>query len=54
MKSIEEIKERLKELEGDERLGYPTASIQINAPLALIQLSLGTQVDILKWVLDEK
>jgi len=54
MKSIDEIKERLEFLQGDERLGYPPANIQINAPLALIQLSLGTQVDILKWVLEEK
>lgn len=52
MRSIDEIKERLKQIESDERLGYPPARVDVNAPLALIQCSLGSQRDILKWVLD--
>ncbi len=54
MRSVEEIKERLKTLEGDERISYPPASIEINGPLALIQLSIGTQIDLLNWVLKEE
>lgn len=30
----------LKEVEEDERLGYPTATVDVNAPLALIQCAL--------------
>jgi len=51
MKTEEEIRERLEAIEEDERLGYPPAAVQINAPLALIQTSLGTERDTLKWVL---
>jgi hypothetical protein len=53
MKSIEEIKEQIREIEDDKRMSYPTANIKINAPLALIQLSLGTKLDTLKWVLGD-
>ena len=53
MRTKEEIKERLETIEADERLSYPPAQIQINAPLALIQLSLETQRDVLKWILNE-
>lgn len=38
----------VKEWKSDERLGYPTATIQINAPLALIQLELETKIDLFK------
>jgi len=51
MKTEKEIKKRLAEIEKDERISYPTATIDINAPLALIQLSLETERDALKWVL---
>ncbi len=54
MKTTEEIKERIKDIEDDDRMGYPPASVQINAPLALIQCSLGSIRDVLNWVLDEK
>ena len=52
MKTKKEIEEMLKSIMSDERLSYPTATIDINAPLALIQLSLESKRDILKWVLD--
>lgn len=53
MKTEQEVKEKLSTIKKDERLGYPVATIDINAPLALIQLSLETQCDILRWVLSE-
>lgn len=53
MKSEEEIKELLRSIEFDERLSYLPATIDINAPLALIQLELETKRDLLKWVLDK-
>lgn len=52
MKTEEEIKNRLDIVMADERLSYPPARVDINAPLALIQLSLETQRDVLQWVLD--
>ena len=53
MKTENEIREKLEEITKDERLGYKTATIVENAPLALIQLSLETKRDVLKWVLDK-
>jgi hypothetical protein len=53
MKTIEEIKKKLENIESDVRLGYKPASVDVNAPLALIQCSLGSMRDMLKWVLDE-
>ena len=52
MKTEAEIVEKLSEIEQDERLGYKTATIAINAPLALIQLSLETKRDLLRWILE--
>ena len=51
MKTQTEIENLLAEIKSDERLGYPPALIQINAPLALIQVELKTKVRILEWVL---
>ncbi len=51
MKNKKEIEARLKEVESDERLHYPSADIFSNAPLALIQVALENQRDILKWIL---
>lgn len=45
------VEEALKEIEEDERLGYPTATVDVNAPLALIQCGLNAQVRALKYVL---
>ena len=53
MKTKGEIQFRLDAIFNDERLGYPIATIDINAPLALIQLSLATQRDVLKWILKD-
>jgi hypothetical protein len=56
MKTIEQIYEKIAEIESDSRyqsgLKKP-ATIDINAPLAMIQLSFEVQMSILKWVLDE-
>ena len=54
MQTEVEIKKRLKKILSDERLGYPSANVQVNAPLALIQLQLETERDILKWVLKQE
>ncbi len=51
MKTEKEIKAELKKLEADERLSYKTATIVENAPLALIQLEMETNIAALKWVL---
>lgn len=45
------IEDALAEIEGDERLGYPTATVDVNAPLALIQCGLENQRRALKYVL---
>jgi len=50
-KVIEEIKKQIEEIKKDTRMSYPKATIQINAPLALIQLSMGVKLDTLEWVL---
>lgn len=54
MKNEKEVKKKLKKIESDERLSYPTATIVENAPLALIQLELEMKRDTLKWVLEIK
>jgi hypothetical protein len=41
----------LTAVEGDERLGYPTATVFENAPLALAQCGLENQRRALKYVL---
>jgi len=51
MKTKKEVEKKLKEIEADERINYPAATIAENAPLALLQLHLETQRDVLKWVL---
>lgn len=51
MKTKQELEAKLKEIEEDERLNYPLATITINAPLALIQLGLTSKADILRWIL---
>ena len=51
------VEDALEETEQDERLGYPTATVVENAPLALIQCSLLHQVRAFKYVvmcLDKK
>ncbi len=45
------LQEKIKEIESNDLLSYPTATIFENAPLAMTQLSLKAKADILKWVL---
>ena len=52
MKTKEQIEEKIKEIESDERLSYPSATIDVNAPLALIQLEMETKLKMLKWILE--
>ena len=40
----EEIQQKINEILADQRLSYKTALIQINAPLALIQISMESQL----------
>lgn len=47
----EKVEGALAEIEQDERLGYPTATVFENAPLALIQCGLESQRRALKYVL---
>jgi len=51
MKSNDEILAKIKELESDERHKYKSALVEINAPLALIQVEIQAKIDALKWVL---
>ena len=51
MKTPEEIQRRIQEILADPRISYPAANIGINAPLALIQLSLETELHTLQDVL---
>jgi hypothetical protein len=58
VKSREEIKEKIETLKNDPRMKgfgtpeYKPARVDINAPLALIQVSIETQIDVLRWVLE--
>lgn len=51
MKTPQEIEKRIQEILADPRISYPTAGIQVNAPLALIQLSLEVELNTLQDVL---
>ena len=52
VRSEEEIREALEDLQDDERLTeYDSADVQNNAPLALHQASGQAKIRILKWVL---
>lgn len=56
MKTVEEIKGQIAKIENDSRyqagLEHP-ATIEINAPLALVQLDLEVKIRTLKWVLGD-
>lgn len=45
-----EIEKAIAEIENDDRLPPPIATVFENAPLALIQVGLKEQLRILKWV----
>jgi len=55
MKTEKEIRQYIKEIQEDSRydVGNP-ATVEINAPLALIQCSMEAKVAVLKWVLGEQ
>ena len=52
MKTEREIEIRITEIKADERLAYPTATVFVNAPLALIQMSMSTELHTLERVLE--
>lgn len=54
MKTRAQIKEKLKELQSDERVSYKPASVFSNAPLALIQTEFNAKIAALKWVLKKE
>ena len=54
MKTQAQIEEMLKEVMADERLGYPTATVFENAPLAMVQLELETKRDLLREILERE
>ncbi|MGV0854628.1 hypothetical protein ACTS95_08070 [Empedobacter brevis] len=51
--SKEDIKNRIREILKDERLFYPTANVLINAPLAMVQIQLQTELWTLQNVIGE-
>lgn len=46
-----EIQAMIERIEGDDRYRYPAARVDVNAPLALIQVEMKAQVRALKWAL---
>lgn len=48
---IKHCRKRIREIKRDSRLKQPTASYQINAPLAFIQLDLGSRLDVYTEIL---
>jgi len=51
LRTKEEIQEKIAYYKADTRLQQPSATIQINAPLALIQLELEARISALEWAL---
>lgn len=51
MKTRKEIIDKIRELKMDNKLKQPSATIEINAPLALCQLELESEIKALEWVL---
>ncbi len=55
MRELAQIKKRIETIEADDRyqsgLEHP-ATVEINAPLALIQVGFETELKALKWVLE--
>ena len=54
MKTEGEIRARIKELESDERHSYKPADVFSNAPLALIQTSINSELSGLYFALGEQ
>ena len=53
MKTIEEIKAKIEKMKDDDRMKGEPASIEINAPLALIQCTYEGFIAGLDWVLKD-
>lgn len=51
MKTRQEIEKRIDEILADERMSYKTADVFTNAPLALIQYGLTTELHTLQRVI---
>lgn len=49
--TTQELADRLKAIDADERYHYKAATVFENAPLALIQLEMETEARIIAWVL---
>ena len=54
MKTEAEIWKRIAEIRSDERMSYKPANVQVNAPLALIQVEGAAVVSALEWVLGQR
>jgi hypothetical protein len=52
MKTEAEIKKQIADMQKDERLEGPPATVDVDAPLALIQVDLEAQIRTLKWCLE--
>ena len=53
MKDQEEIQQKIDQILADERMSYKTATVFANAPLALIQHAMVTELHTLQWVLGQ-
>jgi len=53
MKNKKEVLQKIEEIISDERLHYKKATILENAPLALIQFEMETELKMLYWILGE-
>lgn len=53
MKTESSIRNRIATLLGDDRLHYRSATVFENAPLALIQIQMETEINVLSWILEE-
>ena len=53
MTLLDKVNKKIKEIENDSRHKAEPALVEINAPLALIQILMDGQMDILRWVRDE-
>ena len=51
MRTIQEIKNELRELKNDVRHKQKPALVQVNAPLALIQVEIDAKIAALEWVI---
>lgn len=49
---VDDINAEIARLKADDRLDGPPAQVQINAPLALIQVFLRARIGALEWVLE--